>query len=388
MKNEMALDLRTGALVKLKSPESLIKEYKTNTTDTKENTEMTRKKKDILLLQFDGGNGCTKIYYEIPTKDGKVKKVQKVVKSCIDIVADADDTYTLNGLTKVNGVAYNFNTSKSVIEKSKENKKHNEYHFGLIARELDLISDEIKKKQEKKDEIYKCIDATTFNVSITTPLDAYNEMLSDVKSFYEKKKHLVIEKDGVKKNIEIKHVEIRPELISAINFIGKEIKVGTVFINDLGGLNNQYIKLEDFKTDFKELSYVGENGYAYIIDNLPNFMRNNSTKSYKDADIIRYIESVDFGNDKEKDSLIHKFFNEVYVPLLIKDLDKKSISLEYDKIYFIGGTSEKFRDFIEEGFKKNGAKNITIVNNAILANAIGAYKKAKVEIEKLEKQDK
>ena len=45
MKNEMALDLRTGALVKLKSPESLIKEYKTNTTDTKENTEMTRKKK-------------------------------------------------------------------------------------------------------------------------------------------------------------------------------------------------------------------------------------------------------------------------------------------------------------------------------------------------------
>ena len=116
MKNEMALDLRTGALVKLKSPESLIKEYKTNTTDTKENTEMTRKKKDILLLQFDGGNGCTKIYYEIPTKDGKVKKVQKVVKSCIDIVADADDTYTLNGLTKVNGVAYNFNTSKSVIE--------------------------------------------------------------------------------------------------------------------------------------------------------------------------------------------------------------------------------------------------------------------------------
>ena len=49
MKNEMALDLRTGALVKLKSPESLIKEYKTNTTDTKENTEMTRKKKDILL---------------------------------------------------------------------------------------------------------------------------------------------------------------------------------------------------------------------------------------------------------------------------------------------------------------------------------------------------
>ena len=200
--------------------------------------------------------------------------------------------------------------------------------------------------------------------------------------------HLQWQKDGVKKNIEIKHVEIRPELISAINFIGKEIKVGTVFINDLGGLNNQYIKLEDFKTDFKELSYVGENGYAYIIDNLPNFMRNNSTKSYKDADIIRYIESVDFGNDKEKDRLIHKFFNEVYVPLLIKDLDKKSISLEYDKIYFIGGTSEKFRDFIEEGFKKNGAKNITIVNNAILANAIGAYKKAKVEIEKLEKQDK
>ena len=109
----------------VKALKNEIKEYKTNTTDTKENTEMKKKKKDILLLQFDGGNGCTKIYYEIPTKDGKVKKVQKVVKSCIDIVADADDTYTLNGLTKVNGVAYNFNTSKSVIETSKENKKHN-----------------------------------------------------------------------------------------------------------------------------------------------------------------------------------------------------------------------------------------------------------------------
>ena len=310
-----------------------------------------------------------------------------MVKSCIDIVENADDTYALNGLTKVNGVAYNFNTSKSVIETSKENKKHNEYHFGLIARELDLISDEIKKKQEKDDN-YKLIESNKFNISITTPLDAYNEMLDDVKAFYEKKKALLIEKDEIKKNIEIGHIIIRPELVSAINFIGKEVKTGIVFINDLGGLNNQYIKLEDFKTDFKEQTYVGENGYKYIVDNLPNFMRNNSNKSYKDADIIRYIESVNFGNDEEKDSLIQKFFNEIYVKLLIKDLDKKSISLEYDKLYFVGGTSEKFKDFILKGFKYNGAKNITIVNNAIFANAIGAYKKAKVEIEKLEKQGK
>ena len=54
MKNEMALDLRTGALVKLSSPEELLEEYK---TDTKENTRMAKKKK-TLLLQFDGGNGC------------------------------------------------------------------------------------------------------------------------------------------------------------------------------------------------------------------------------------------------------------------------------------------------------------------------------------------
>ena len=115
----------------------------------------------------------------------------------------------------------------------------------------------------------------------------------------------------------------------------------------------------------------------------------NDKKVLSDMTLHRIgVNSNNADVQKEKDSLIHKFFNEVYVPLLIKDLDKKSISLEYDKIYFIGGTSEKFRDFIEEGFKKNGAKNITIVNNAILANAIGAYKKAKVEIEKLEKQDK
>lgn len=53
MKNEMALDLRTGALVKLSSPEELLEEYK---TDTKENTRMAKKKKHYyysLMVEMD-----------------------------------------------------------------------------------------------------------------------------------------------------------------------------------------------------------------------------------------------------------------------------------------------------------------------------------------------
>ena len=73
---------------------------------------------------------------------------------------------------------------------------------------------------------------------------------------------------------------------------------------------------------------------------------------------------------------------------IIEDLDKKSVSVEYDKIFLGGGTSERFKKFLVKGFKDNGAKSVKVIDNAIFANAIGAYKKAKVDIAKLEKENK
>ena len=362
MKDRIAYDARSGTIVKLYSNESQ-SEYKTN---TKEIDEMAKKKK--ILLSVDGGNKATKVYYEI---DGET--VFKVEKSCIDIVENADDTYTHAGLVLANDIAYNFNTSKTVIETSKENKKHNNFHFGLVLKQLIDVSD--------------TTGCTRFDLAITTPLDGFNNLLDEIKTYYNNNKKFEIVSGDKKKTIEIDHIIVRPEMVSALNTIGAVIKEGVVCLLEIGGLNHQFLKLEDFRTDLKDDSFIGEKGYNYIEENLPQFMRNNGTKSYKDSDIMRYVETS-LGKDEEKDMLIQKFFTEVYVPVLIEDLDKKSVSVEYDKIFLGGGTSERFKKFLIKGFKDNGAKSVKVIDNAIFANAIGAYKKAKVDIAKLEKENK
>lgn len=358
MMQRMAYDTRSATVVALSSKNT---EYNENTKENRE--EMSRKKK--MLLSIDGGNRATKLYYEV---DGN--PVFKVEKSCIDIIEDADDTYTHAGLVLVNDIAYNFNTSKSVTETSKENKKHNNFHFGLVLKQLIDVSD--------------TTGCTRFDLAITTPLDGFNNLLDEIKTYYNNNKKIEIVSGDKKKTIEIDNIIVRPEMVSALNTIGAVIKEGVVFVLDIGGLNHQYLKLEDFRTDLKDDSYIGEKGYNYIEENLPQYMRNNGTKSYKDSDIMRYIESNNFGKDSEKDELIQKFFTEVYVPTLIEDLDKKSISVEYDKIFLSGGTSERFKKFLIKAFKDNGSKSVKVIDNAIFANTIGAYKKAKVDIAKLE----
>lgn len=357
MQNRMAFDTRTGTLVKLNTVEE-IKEL----LQTKENTEMAKKK---LLVSFDGGNRESKYYYELQDK-----AIERNMRSCIDIVSD--DTYTLNGLTTVNEVAYDFNTSKSVIETSQENKKHNPYHLGLLVRALEEINEETGYSK--------------FDISITTPLDGYNNMLDEIVDFYEQNKIFNIVKDGKKKTFEIEHIVVRPELLSGLNLVGKALKTGTLFGLDIGGFNHQYLKLEDFRTDLKRDSFTGEKGYAYISEHLPSFIRNNGNKSIKDADVMRYVEKK-LGSDEERDNLIQRFFNEVYVPQLITDLDKHSFSAEFDKIYLLGGTSERFKKFLIEGFRVHGA-TAQVVKKAMFANCIGAYKKAKAEIAKIEKESK
>ena len=212
-------------------------------------------------------------------------------------------------------------------------------------------------------------------------------MLSDIKEFYEKHKELNIVKADKKKTIKINRIIIRPEMVSAINVVGKAVKTGVVFILDVGGLNHQFIKLEDFKTDMKTESFTGELGYNFIEENLVQFMRNNSTISYKDSEVFRYIESDKFGTDESKDSLIQKFFDDMYVPKLIEDLEKYGYVAEYDRIFKVGGTSQRFEKFFEKSFKDKGA-TVQLVNKPIFASVIGAYKKAKAEIEKLEKSKK
>ena len=363
MKKRMAYDATNKTIVALYSNE-LQSEYNKNTT--KENEQMAKKKK--LLVSVDAGKKSTKVYYEIDEK-----QKSKVVKSCIDIVESGDDTFTHAGLTLVNDIPFNFNTSKSVIETAKENKKHNNYHLGLIVKELDEIS-------EKE-------GFNTFDLALTTPLDGFNNMLKDIQEFYEAHKTLEIRKGDSKKVIKIDKIIIRPEMVSAINQIGATVKKGVVFVLDIGGLNHQYLKLDEFKTDLKDDSYIGERGYNYIEENLGQFMRNNSTKSYKDADIFRYIESDKFETDSEKDALIQKFFDDIYVPLLVEDLDKKSYSLEYDRVFLCGGTAQRFKNFLENSFKKKGA-TVQLVNKSIFASVIGAYKRAKADIAKLEKESK
>ena len=359
MQNRVAYDARSATIVALSSKNI---EYKEN---TKENTEMAKKK---LLVAIDAGKKSTKVYYEI-----NEKAKSKVVKSCIDIVEDKDDTFTHAGLVLVNDIAFNFNTSKTVIETANDNKKHNPFHLGLIAKELDEIS-------EKE-------NVNVFDLAITTPLDGFNNMLSDIKEFYEKHKELNIVKADKKKTIKINRIIIRPEMVSAINVVGKAVKTGVVFILDVGGLNHQFIKLEDFKTDMKTESFTGELGYNFIEENLVQFMRNNSTISYKDSEVFRYIESDKFGTDESKDSLIQKFFDDMYVPKLIEDLEKYGYVAEYDRIFKVGGTSQRFEKFFEKSFKDKGA-TVQLVNKPIFASVIGAYKKAKAEIEKLEKSKK
>jgi len=359
MRNRVAYDARSATIVALSSKNI---EYKEN---TKENTEMAKKK---LLVAIDAGKKSTKVYYEI-----NEKAKSKVVKSCIDVVESQDDTFAHAGLVLVNDIAFNFNTSKTVIETANDNKKHNIHHLGLIAKELDEIS-------EKE-------GVNTFDLAITTPLDAFNNMLNDIKEFYEKHKELHIVKADSKKTIKINRIIIRPEMVSAINVIGKSVKVGIVFILDMGGLNHQFIKLEDFKTDMKLESLTGELGYNFIEENLVQYMRNNSTVSYKDAEVFRYIESDRFGTDESKDSLIQKFFDDMYVPKIIEDLEKKGYVAEYDKIYMTGGTSLRFEKFFKKSFEdKKGT--VQLVSKPIFASVIGAYKRAKADIEKLEKSKK
>ena len=137
----------------------------------------------------------------------------------------------------------------------------------------------------------------------------------------------------------------------------------------------------------KTESFTGEKGYNFIEENLVQYMRNNSTTSYKDADVFRYIESDKFETDTDKDNLIQKFFDDVYVPSLIEDLEKKSFSAEFDRIFMVGGTSQRFKNFFEKAFTNKGA-TVQLVNKSIFASVIGAYKKAKADIAKLEKLEK
>lgn len=336
--------------------------------NNKEEIIMKNNKK-ILTVSVDAGKGYTKWSYEVEVtgvnKEGQPvtkKKWKTDIEESTVVKGEADFGNTTYITTEGKEVAYNFNGKNKIVE-SKDKTKNNDEHKALMQRALYKIALE---EGVTDFEVIMCISLDQFKSQ-----DNVDKMQKNmfVKEF-------TVKEDDKEVTINIHNLVIEPETLVSSIFAKTPIKGNNIVMCDIGTLNVGIIPIAKGKLMREDIT-APRIGYDYMVNSFKEFS-DTAGFDYKKEILEIYIDENQ-GKGHKLDEIFRKFFIEEYAPLLKKEIDSKGFG-EFSKLIFLGGTSCKCKDLIEEAFKEY--LNVEVITD-IYATVKGAYKKGLKDLEKL-----
>lgn len=341
-----------------------------NKTNEKIKEEIIMKNnKKILTVAIDAGKGYTKWAYEVEVK-GINKEGQPVIKKkwktgieeSTVVKGEADFGNTIYITTEGEEVAYNFNGRNKIVE-SKDKTKNNDEHKALMQKALYKIALE---ENITDFEVIMCISLDQFKSQ-----DNVDKMQKNmfVKEFTVKEEETEI-------TINIHNLVIEPETLVSTRFAKTPIKDNNIVLCDIGTLNVGIIPLAKGKLMREDIT-APRVGYDYMVNSFKEFS-DTAGFDYKKEILEIYIDENQ-GQGHKLDGTFKQFFTEEYAPLLKEEIDKKGFG-EFSKLVFLGGTSCKCKELLEEAFKDY--LSVEVITD-IFATVKGAYKKGLKDLEKM-----
>ena len=339
----------------------------------KENREMKEEKK-VLRVAVDAGKGYTKWAYKVlgKSKDKEGNVVEKLVwKTGIEMstVAKGEAEYGETTYIKNDGendyTAFNFNIRTKAVE-NEDKTKNNAEHKALMQRVLWRIS---KEEGIHDFEVIMCISLDQFKLEENIH-NMQKEMF--VKSFE-------VKENGESTTINIHKLVIEPETLVTTRYAKKtDLKKSNVVLVDIGTLNVGVASIDRGKL-IKEDIVAPRIGYDYMINMFKEYSDSKGF-DYKKNTLEIYVDDHQ-GTGHRLDSVFKEFFNNKYAPLIKDEINKKGFG-EFSKLVFVGGTSCKCKDLIEESFKDDYL-GVEVIKD-IHATVRGAYEKGCKDLDKLQ----
>lgn len=335
---------------------------------TKEEVDIMNNNK-ILTVSVDAGKGYTKWAYEVEVeglnKDGK-KVIKKKWKTGIEestvVKGEADFNSTTYITTNGVEVAYNFNGKNKIVE-SKDKTKNNDEHRALMQRVLYKVALEE--------------GVTDFDVIMCISLDQFKSQ-ENVENMQKNMSvgKFTVKEDDKELTINIHDLVIEPESLVSTRFAKTSIKDNNIVLCDIGTLNVGIIPLAKGKLMREDIT-APRIGYDYMVNTFKEFTDTEGF-DYKKEVLEIYIDDNQ-GKGHKLDDVFKKFFKNEYARLLKDEIDKKGFG-EFSKLVFLGGTSSKCKELLEETF--SGYAGVEVITD-IHATVKGAYKKGLKDLEKM-----
>lgn len=318
---------------------------------------------DSLIFSVDAGKGFTKYARALP--DGSIDKNKFMTK------------YTeLNELDNIGLVG-----EDSYLIKYKDKQ----YILGVQGKY------DLREQRTKKNEIHRLCALVAItqmlkeqtsdgnvNLVISMPSASYKNEIERkaYEEFYKGEGEVEIEVNNTKYNFKINNVLSLPES-SGFMFKYSELCRGKVAIIDIGHLNINFILLQD--NNIVDMITLDEGGLELESSALDKLETSYEKKIGRDV-LIKTLKQGYYeawGTKVESSVKLIKEVKEDYVSNIIKKASSREINLEeFDKIYFIGGTSLLLRDVIESNEQlsktcevKDDGQWITTEGNLVFATA-------------------
>ena len=350
---------------------SQIKNIKNKTEE--ESNKMMKEQKKILRVSVDAGKGYTKWVYKIvkESTDNEGKTVKKLVwKTRIDMStiekgeADYGETVYIKNEGDEAFEPYNFNIRTKAVE-LKDKSKNTDEHKALMQRALFKVA---KEEGITDFEVIMCISLDQFKLKEN--IEEMQKNMS-VGSFEYKV-------DGETTKINIHKLVIEPEAIVATRYAKKtKLKDSSVVLVDIGTLNVGIAAIDRGKLIKEDLT-APRKGYDTMIDMFKEF---SDSKKFdcKKGTLEIYVDKHQ-GSEPDLDEVFKEFFAKQYAPIIKKEINDKGFG-KFSELIFMGGTSIKCKDLIEENFKEYAG--VEVITD-IYATAKGAYEKGCKDLDKMD----
>lgn len=338
-----------------------------------EKTEMIKENANkVLRIAVDAGKGYTKWAYKI-TKivvDVEGNESEKTTsKTGIEMStvekgeADFGETTYIKNAGENDFTAYNFNVRTKAVE-NKDKTKNNDEHRALMQRVLAKVA---KEEGINDFEVIMCISLDQFKLS---------DNVSDMRDFMDVKSFEVKEGSDIT-TINIVNLIIEPETLVTTRYAKKtKLKDSNVVLVDIGTLNVGVAPIDRGKLVKEDLT-APRIGYDTMIGMFKEYS-DSKGHDFKKNTLEIYVDGHQ-GTGHKLDAVFKEFFVNEYAPLIKEEIDAKGFG-EFSSLIFLGGTSSKCANLIEEAFDEYNS--IEVIKD-IYATVKGAYEKGCKDLDKL-----
>lgn len=300
--------------------------------------------KEKCIFSVDAGKGFTK--YAYVNSDGDFAHSSFLTKHTL-----------LNGLN-----------SRILGKDSHEVEYDGKRHILGVQGDIDL-----RDIRTKKHEIHRLSTLTAItkmlgdktngaivDVVVSMPSASYSneEETALFEKYYKGEEDINIKVDGVDYSFTINKVTALPEAVG-FTFRYPELCVGNVVLVDIGHLNINIITLKDDNIiEMVSLDKGGKELEASIVQELESFLDTEIRDNVIIDTIVRGYYS-EYGVPIEETKELIKKKKEEYIESMIKLSDQKNIDFSiFDKIYFMGGTSQLLESAIKDHNKLQNVSEV------------------------------